>query len=309
MNSYFNLFNGSCSYKQYKHLIMQKFTYILIALIIYSCNSKKKDTEHVQFQRHIELEGQPNFRDLGNYTTRAGDTLKTGVLYRSGTLSKATENDVSILKDLGIKTVVNFLTDEEIEKRGNDNLPSGVKSIFIPISGDNDEASTVLEARNTGDFTNVPTAFNFNIHKLLTEVGKASYAQFFKTLADSTNYPIVFHCSHGIHRTGTAASLVLSLLDVPWNQIEADYMLSNKYRSEENEARIKQLDSLSRIKNDTLNYAKNIQNIEAFYLLKEDYILGTKNEIEENYTSFNNYLLSMGLSKEELIKIKKNLMK
>lgn len=290
---------------------MQKLAYVLIAIILYSCNSEKnkKYTEQTQFKRHIELEGQPNFRDLGNYTTRAGDTIKTGVLYRSGTLSKATEKDVNTLKNLGIKTVVNFLTDEEIEKRGNDNLPSGVKSIFIPISGDNDEASTVLEARQTGDFTNVPTQFNFNIHKLLTEVGKESYGQFFKTLADSTNYPIVFHCSHGIHRTGTAASLVLSLLDVPWDQIEADYMLSNMYRAEENEARINQLDSLSRIKNDTLNYTTNRQNIEAFYLLKEDYILGTKSEIEENYTSFNNYLLSMGLSKEELIEIKKNLIK
>lgn len=288
---------------------MKNLIYLLLILIIGACKSDSKKVSQVPFLRHIELEGQPNFRDLGNYTTVKGDTLKSGVLYRSGTLSNLTESDVAVLKELGIKTVVNFLSSEEIAKRGSDKLPLGVNSIIVPISGENNEASTVLKARKTGDFTDVPKAFNYNIHKMLTEVGKDSYAQLFKILADSTNYPVVFHCSHGVHRTGTAASLVLSLLDVPWKQVESDYLLSNDFRKEENEVRIKYLDSVSRVENKTLDYAINKQNIEAFYLLKRDYIKGTKSKIEEKYTSFENYFKVLGFSDEEISRIRKNLIR
>lgn len=287
---------------------MKKLCCLFLAIIVASCQTDSKKKVNLQFQRHIELEGQPNFRDLGNYSTTNGDTLKSGVLYRSGTLSNLTESDINVLKGLGIKTVVNFLSEEEIAKRGSDKLPLGVKSIIVPISGENNEASTVLNARKTGDFSDVPKAFNYNIHKMLTEVGKESYTQLFKILVDSTNYPVVFHCSHGVHRTGTAASLVLSLLDVSWEQIESDYLLSNDYRKKENEVRIKYLDSVSRIENKKLDYKINRQNIEAFYLLKEDYIKGTKSEIEENYGSFEQYFEALGLSEEEILQIKKNLM-
>ena len=55
-------------------------------------------------------------------------------------------------------------------------------------------------------------------------------AELFHILTDESNYPIIFHCSHGVHRTGTAAALILNSLGVPWATIKEDYMLSNEYR-------------------------------------------------------------------------------
>lgn len=67
------------------------------------------------------------------------------------------------------------------------------------------------------------------------EDGKEAYNGLFKVLADENNYPLVFHCSQGVHRTGTAAALVLRLLGVPWETIKEDYLLSNETRKHETE--------------------------------------------------------------------------
>lgn len=280
---------------------------LALFLVFSSCVHQEDSSEQDIFKRKIELDGQNNFRDLGNYSTTNGSKIKEGVLFRSGTFSKLSEPDKNIIKELGINTVVNFLSEEEIAARGADNLPDGVRSVYLPISGDNDEASAVLKARQTGDFTEVPIELNYNMHKILPEVGKESYLGLLRVLADSSSYPVVFHCSHGVHRTGTAAALILSLLDIPWSQIETDYLLSNKYRHQENLLRINQLDSLARVSAPHLDFNKNRENIEAFYLLKSDYILGTKEYIEARYGSFDTYFEDLGLSKDELLQIRQNL--
>lgn len=285
---------------------MKKLFFVSIAILfMIGCNNTSSSSSQEKFKRIIELEGQDNFRDLGMYSTINGETVKKGKIYRSGTLSRITEQDKAVIEELGIKTVVNFLTEEEIAKRGDDKLPANTKSVYLPISGDNDEASTVLKARQSGDFSKVPTELNYNIHKLLPEVGKDSYSQLFKLLADSSNYPVLIHCSHGVHRTGTAAALLLSLLDVPWSVVETDYLLSNECRQIESQMRIHQLDSIAKQNFDTLDYEKNRENIEAFYILQGDYILGTKKYIEETYGSFDNYFEHLGLSEKEILEIKK----
>ncbi|SNR78857.1 protein tyrosine phosphatase [Lutibacter agarilyticus] len=287
---------------------MRKIIIITVAIFfLIGCKNRYSSPNQDDFIRTISLEGQDNFRDLGNYFTTKGKTVQKRKIYRSGTLSQITEEDKAVIQELGIKTVINFLTEEEIAKRGADKLPNNAKSVYLPISGDNDEASTVLKARQTGNFSKVPVELNYNIHKLLPEVGKDSYYQLFKLLADSSNYPVLFHCSHGVHRTGTAAALLLSLLDVPWSVVETDYLLSNKCRQRKSQMRINQLDSIARHNFDTLDFKENRKNIEAFYILQSEYILGTKKHIEETYGSFDKYFEHIGLSQKEILAIKNNL--
>ena len=160
-------------------------------LFLIACNNGQKP-EAIEFERKINLTGQSNFRDLGNYENRRHEKIRTGLIYRSGTLSKLTTEDTLVLNELGIKTVINFLTPEEIEKRGADKLPKNVTSIYLPIEGEGNELSDLIIARQTGDFSKIPADFNYNIHKILPETGKASYRELIKILADSNNYPLVF---------------------------------------------------------------------------------------------------------------------
>ena len=90
---------------------------------VFSSDLQAEVPAESRVERSVPLSGQSNFRDLGGYTTIDGRRVRKGILYRSGELQKLTDDDVKILKKLGIKTVVNFLTPEEIKKRGRDRLP------------------------------------------------------------------------------------------------------------------------------------------------------------------------------------------
>ena len=122
-------------------------------------------------------------------------------------------------------------------------------------------------------------------------------------LSDKNNYPVVFHCSHGVHRTGTAAALVLSALEVSWEDVEKDYLLSNDFRKEEIEKRIAALDKLA-AQNPTIEDRKtNHKNIVAFYQLKPAYIEGTKKAIDAKFHGFPAYFESIGIEGADLKKI------
>jgi len=278
---------------------------IVLLILITACNQGKQEDV---FQRHIQLSGQSNFRDIGGYTNNSGETIQTGIVFRSGTLSKLTIEDVNTIDSLEIKTVVNFLTTEEIAGRGEDNLPEGVHSIFLPISGENDEAAAVLQARETGDFSAVPIELNYNIHALLVDVGKNSYKGLFEVLADADNYPLVFHCSHGVHRTGTATALLFLALDIPWDMIASDYMLSNTYRYEESNKRIQALNQLAQTNSEIIDKDENLKNIQAFYQLEKKYIEGTREVIENQYGDIQNYLVTIGVDSATIERVKNNLL-
>jgi len=281
---------------------MKILNLIALIFVITFCSCDNQPSE--DFNRRVELEGENNFRDLGLYKTNDNNIIKKGLLYRSGSLYKLTSNDTVKLKELGIKTVVNFLTVSEIEAQGGDKLPHGVNTIFLPIEGMGNEIDDLIIARKTGDFSKIPSSLNFSIHKILPEAAKSSYTELFEILADSNNYPIVFHCSHGVHRTGTATALLLSSLNVPWKTISEDYMLSNEYRLPESKKRIHYLDSIAQLNPDVDDKELNRKNIESFYLLQDEYIDGTKSHILDKYGSFESYLQSANVSQEQMDRIR-----
>ena len=142
--------------------------------------------ETQQPERHIALQGQPNFRDIGGYKTQDGRSVKWGEVYRSGELPRLTDADVEQLASLDIQTVVDFLTEDERAARGADRLPAGVRKIDLPMEAGNLGmlAGVVIEARRTGDFSQVPAEINPDIHRLLVVEGREYYATLLRELAD-----------------------------------------------------------------------------------------------------------------------------
>ena len=225
-------------------------------------------------ERHVELDGQSNFRDIGGYRTKDGHRVKWGEVYRSGELHGLSDADVKELEAMGIKAVANFLTEREISSRGHDRLPEGTREIPLPMeAGDLGEmAGVIQEARATGDFSKVPVELNPEIHRVLINEGREYYATLLREIADPDNRPFVYHCSHGVHRTGTATAILLSALGVPWETIREDYLLSNEYRANEVDRRTNELRLLAA---DTLLVEPeqvDMTNINAFYILEPEYI-------------------------------------
>lgn len=245
---------------------------------------------------NVGLEAHPNFCNLGGYRTADGRTLQTGMVFRSGELPRTTDADLTTLEELGIRTVVNFLPESEIESRAPDRLPSGIREISLPLTGDvngiTDAANTLVDARNSGDFHNFPPEFNPLAHEeLVGGLADAQYAELFKLFSDEASYPIVFHCSHGIHRTGTAAALVFTALGVPWETVRQDYLLSNTTRADEVAPRILQINELAKnIEMSSEDRARNAADIDAFYLLEAEYIDASRSQATERFGGAQAYI-------------------
>ena len=262
-------------------------------------------------ERHIALDGQPNFRDLGGYETTDGRTVKWGEVYRSGELPRLSDKDVAKLEELEIHSVVSFLTEKEIEARGPDRLPDGTLEVALPMEAGNlgDLLAVVVEARNTGDFSEVPADINPDIHRRLMGEARDYYATLLREIADSTSRPLVFHCSHGIHRTGTAAAILLSALGVPWETVREDYLLSNTYRGEEIEHRLAQLRDLYAENNGISPDEVDTTNMDAFYILDGSYIDAALEQAIEDYGSMDAYIREgLGITDEEVALLRSQLL-
>ena len=227
-------------------------------------------------------------------------------------MPRLSDKDIAELEKLHVATIVNFLTEDEINARGKDRLPKGIREVALPISGEaeQDLAKVVLEARQTADFSKVPVSLNPEVHRLLVgDAAKEQYATLLKLAANPKNRPLVFHCSHGVHRTGTAAAILLSALGVPWETVREDYLLSNTYRGDEVETRVAQLRDMVAEKQGILTDQVDMTNIMAFYLLESSYIDATLDEINKKHGSMENYLhQGLGLSKIEIQQLKDSLL-
>ena len=262
-------------------------------------------------ERHVELDGQSNFRDIGGYLTTDGRRVKWGQIYRSGELHGLSDADVKKLEAMGIKAVANFLTEREIESRGHDRLPEGVREIPLPMEAGNlgDLAAVVNEARGTGDFSKVPVELNPEIHHILMDEGREYCATLLRELADPANRPMVYHCSHGVHRTGTATAILLSALGVPWETVREDYLLSNIYRKKEIDRRVEELRDLAA---DTLLVEPgqvDMANIKAFYILESEYIDASLDEAVKQYGSMDDYIRDgLGITDNEISDLREQLL-
>ena len=58
--------------------------------------------------RHLKLSGASNFRDLGGYPTRDGRIVRWRQIFRSNHLGHLTDDDVAVLRELGVRSAFDF---------------------------------------------------------------------------------------------------------------------------------------------------------------------------------------------------------
>ncbi|MFC2144267.1 tyrosine-protein phosphatase [Acidobacteriota bacterium] len=290
---------------------------LLVLVLVAGCSRGPETATEIPAQqpaapdRHVELDGQPNFRDVGGYQTTDGRTVKWGEIYRSGELPRLSDKDVAKLEALDIRTVVSFLTENEIAARGPDRLPGGTVEVALPMEAGNlgDLTAVVNDARKTGDFSEVPADINPDIHRRLMVEAQEHYAALLREIADPASRPLVFHCSHGVHRTGTATAILLSALGVPWETVREDYLLSNTYRWDEIEHRLTALRDLYAEKNGIPSEEVDTTNMDAFYILQGAYIDAALEQAVEDYGSMEAYIREgLGTTDIEIERLRRELL-
>jgi protein-tyrosine phosphatase len=174
----------------------------------------------------VPLEGALNFRDLGGYRTAGGQRVKCGRLFRSGSISRLTDQDCAYVTGLGIRTVFDLRT--TVERTNEPNLWAEAAQITYWSRDYGTSFGDLRGMLGSGSFDTAEQARQVMIgayRKLPFEQAPA-YAELFRRLADD-EVPLIFHCSAGKDRAGTAAALILSALGVPRETVLADYLLSD----------------------------------------------------------------------------------
>jgi len=164
-----------------------------------------------QGDRTIDLDATQNTRQLGGMVTFHNGIVKQNVLIRSDNLHWLSARDCDRLMALGLKTVVDVRSLEEVEAWPDaDCIRGAVRYLHIPMS----------------TFGREPTMVDAYLH--LFRNSSASIREFFGVLADVENLPLLYHCQLGKDRAGILSALILRLLNVPDSAIVEDYLLSRQ---------------------------------------------------------------------------------
>lgn len=185
----------------------------------------KEGVIKIAISRRLEIEGSHNLRDLGGIESAGGRRIRSGLIFRSGSLERLTPAGVTDLLALGIGMIfdlrsapernhspTHWLANHDVGRwqlDGNDTL-GDPKPLL---------AQSLISAEKTRSMMR-------NVYQTLPAHHRESYAALFRALARS-EHPILFHCSAGKDRTGVAAALLLALLGVGRAEIDADYLETN----------------------------------------------------------------------------------
>ncbi|MFC8088911.1 tyrosine-protein phosphatase [Streptomyces sp. NPDC057301] len=180
-----------------------------------------------------ELAGVRNFRDVGGLPTVDGRRVRHGVLFRSGHLAHATEDDAAFLDTLGLHTIFDFRNAADQKLEGADVELRGVRNVNLPLSDPADGAEFWKMVRD-GNLDQLREILAdgkgadrmIASYRMIIKERTAEHSRVLHSLAQDS-VPALMHCAAGKDRAGLSIAVTLLALGVEREAIVADYLESN----------------------------------------------------------------------------------
>jgi protein-tyrosine phosphatase len=175
--------------------------------------------------RHLNLAGASNFRDLGGYLAVDGRSVRWRRIFRSNHLGHLTEDDIRIVRGLGVKSAFDF---RGVQERAA--AACVVKEIAVHSLPIEPTVVAALRAKLQARALSSSDALEImrESYRGYVHLNTHSFRELFAHLLDDTA-PLVIHCTAGKDRTGFACALILHALGVPDQVISEDYLLTNRF--------------------------------------------------------------------------------
>ena len=178
------------------------------------------------YPRHLNLSGASNFRDLGGYPGTDGRIVRWRQIFRSNHLGHLTEDDIEVLRPLGLKSAFDLRGTEERVA-----ATCGLAEIAVHSLPIEPTVVAALRARlaegavlSSADALEVMRDSYRNYVRYNTPSFRVLFAHLLEDRA-----PLVVHCTAGKDRTGFACALILHALGVAEEMIAEDYLLTNRF--------------------------------------------------------------------------------
>ena len=264
-------------------------------------------------QRAIAFEKIENARDMGSLVMQDGKVIRTGLLVRSGNLSKATDSDVAVLKEKYHLTDVFDFRFEAEANAAPDRIIDGVSYTHL---------STLPKAFIQGFSSSRPDSTKMDMRDMLAVLMKYAFDPKAQTMARQL-YPAIvtdstaqqyygeflrgvlnakggalWHCSQGKDRAGWASAFLLAALGASRETIVEDFDLSNQSYARQVEALIAKIQG-----KDGSDGA--VAFIRAMVGVSRENFEATLDLIDQRYGSLSGYIENqLGFSKEEQQQLK-----
>jgi len=180
-----------------------------------------------------ELSGVRNFRDVGGLPTADGRRVRHGVLFRSGHLAHATDEDAAFLASLGLHTIFDFRNASDQKLEGPDVELPGVRNVNLPLS-DPADGSEFWKMVRDGEMDQLREILGGDkganrmiaSYRTIVTERTAEHSQVLHALAQDS-VPALMHCAAGKDRAGLSIAVTLLAVGVEREAIVADYLESN----------------------------------------------------------------------------------
>ncbi|MGW0883687.1 tyrosine-protein phosphatase [Streptomyces sp. NPDC002671] len=180
-----------------------------------------------------ELAGIRNFRDVGGLPTVDGRRVRQGVLFRSGHLAHATDEDAAFLSSLGLHTIFDFRNAADQKLEGPDVELPGVRNVNLPLSDPADGAEFWKMVRD-GDIEQLRGILGegkaagrmIASYRMIVRDRTAEHSRVLHAIAEDS-VPALMHCAAGKDRAGISIAVTLLAVGVEREAIVTDYLESN----------------------------------------------------------------------------------
>ena len=203
-------------------------------------------------QRAIAFDDIENARDMGTLVMQDGQTVRTGMLVRSGCLAKATDSDVAVLKekyrltdvfDFRFEAEANAAPDRIIDGVSYTHLSTLPKALIEGFSSSGRSDSVKMDKKSMME-TLMKYAFEPKAQTMARQLYPAIvtdstaqhyYGEFLRGVLNAKG-GVLWHCSQGKDRAGWASAFLLAALGASRDVIVEDFDLSNQSYARQVEA-------------------------------------------------------------------------
>lgn len=222
------------------------------------------------------LETTQNTRELGGYHTKSGAITKEKSLIRSDVQNYPSEADCEFLKSNGITTIIDLRGAKDVERR-----PSG----FAEKEGFDYYNFQISEG------SGVPVS-SAEVPKMYMRIASAEAISIVFTCIANAKTGVMFNCTAGKDRTGVISAILLLHAGVSDTDIIENYVLTKEYGKER------------------LNLIhKNFPDIDMSIITPcEMYMEEFLRLFRNQYKNTDNYFHTIGLSDEEIEKLRYKLL-
>ncbi|MGV0577825.1 tyrosine-protein phosphatase [Mycolicibacterium elephantis] len=256
-----------------------------------------------------ELSGAWNFRDVATTTG-----VRPGRLFRSSELSRLSEEGRRRLVELGISDVADLRSDREVDRLGAGQVPETVSVHRLPFrelgeQAPHEQAFEQALRSSTGNEDVAIVAARYMTDEYAKYPGLAgaqsAVRRVISLLADGQ--PVLAHCFAGKDRTGFTVAVTLEAAGVSRDAVMDDYLRSNQAVPQLRERILESLHQRG---------VENTQEIETFAEarlteevlgVRDVYLHAALKEIDEGYGSVRSYLEAIGVTTEQVSRLRSTL--